>query len=228
VALARTLVDSFVGTTSMTHTESGMSVGTASADRGIVVTITSRQRVNSVTLDGNSMREDLNVSVGTGTVYHISVWFLAWPTGTTATLVLNMTAGTTSYFAAIYAVTGDGIALGDTASGGGNAQTADAKTIALDMDAGAISVYAMAVGNPGETVTWTDATEDDAEDDPGGNRRHEAASYAASGTETPHNATVDWATGDLTAVWGGVSYNPVAAGLSIPVARNYYRMMQAR
>jgi hypothetical protein len=39
---------------------------------------------------------------------------------------------------------------------------------------------------------------------------------------------VDWATGDLTAVWGGVSYNPVAAGLSIPVARNYYRMMQAR
>jgi hypothetical protein len=205
------MVDSFVGTTSTTHTESGMSVGTASADRVIIVTVTSRQRVNSVTLGGNAMTEDLNVSVGTGTVYHLSVWRLAFPTGTTADLVLNMTAGTTSYFAAAYAVTGDGVALGDTASGGGNAQTADAKTIALDMDAGGIAVYAMAVGNPGETVTWADATEDAADDDPGGNRRHEAASYAASGAETPHNATVDWATGDLTAVWGGVSYNPIAA-----------------
>jgi hypothetical protein len=211
MALSRTLVDSFVGTTSTTHTETGMSVGTASSDRVIIVTVTSRQRVNSVTLGGNAMTEDLNVSVGTGTVYHLSVWRLAFPTGTTATLVLNMTAGTTSYFAAAYAVTGGTVEVGDTASGGGNAQTADAKTIALDMDAGGIAVYAMAVGNPGETVTWTDATEDAADDDPGGNRRHEAASYAASGAETPHNATVDWATGDLTAIWGGVSYNPAAA-----------------
>lgn len=165
VAITQTANPAGVATSSSVATYSGVSTGTASADRVIVVAMGKEVAgvvIQSATIDGNAM----TFHTGSSTFGSVSaaVCWRAWPTGTTADIAVtfNGAAADTENHIAVYAITG---AKFPPKSSGGNTSTdMDAST---PLTTGSITIptnggfIACAVGAT-DTVakTWANATVD--------------------------------------------------------------------
>ena len=97
----------FKQVTSSTHTYSSQGIGVASSDRVVLVSIYSLSLpdVQSITCGGVSMTKIAGVTYSYG---KSSIWGVAYPTGTTADIVVTYSSSSGVYFNAIgvYALTG--------------------------------------------------------------------------------------------------------------------------
>jgi|ETNvirnome_2_130_1030620.scaffolds.fasta_scaffold41812_1 hypothetical protein len=185
------------------HTLSSIAIGSADALRTVVLNIGCmggpQRTVSSVTLDGNSMTEAAYI-YGTGG-WPVAIYYLAWPTGTTADFVVTWSGATglgCSY--EVYKVTNLG-SVNDT--GGESSSNPNPFTDTVNVVAGGCTV-ATCLNNDGPTVgtcTWTNLSED-----------HDTAIatyYAYSSASSTHSSDSALA---VTADWTG---SPDTGGLVI-------------
>jgi hypothetical protein len=160
VAVAVTYIDSHsTGTDASSHTYASVSIGTASADRLVVVAaIDDPRNISGVTIGGNAAAQLRDAQAG-GSGNSADMWGLVVPTGTTATIVVSYSGGNASRGAiGIWTVTGHDPAQlpYDSAAYTGNGTGG---TMQLDVVAdGAIIAAGYSVSDP--AFSWTGITED--------------------------------------------------------------------
>jgi len=142
----------------------GISIGTASADRVVVVAISGNNGStgvpSAVTIAGNSAT--LAGSTYVGGESDSSIWYATVATGTTADIDITYSAGKQSVSIGVYAITGCNPDPLDT-SGSTTADT-PSTTITAHPGSTLIACASHAVAS-GTTTTWTGPTEDYDEDD---------------------------------------------------------------
>ena len=142
----------------------GISIGTASADRVVVVAISGNNGStgvpSAVTIAGNSAT--LAGSTYVGGESDSSIWYATVATGTTADIDITYSSGKQSVSIGVYAITGCNPDPLDTSG----STTADTPSTTITAHSGStlIACASHAVGS-GSTTTWTGPTEDYDEDD---------------------------------------------------------------
>lgn len=151
-------------------TFSGVSIGTAAADRLIfVVTQTdggSTDVISSCTIGGVTAAQ-VTGAAATTSARRTQIWWAAVPTGTTGAIVLQLSANTATNTigAAVFSVTGADTTTPVPVSNGSASDTKTSGatyTGTLDVPAnGGLLVGVFSIGTRGtQTFTWTNATED--------------------------------------------------------------------
>lgn len=215
VAITQTANPAGVNTSSNVATYSSVAIGDASANRIVVVLVGSElasASIDSVTLGGNAM------SAGTqgnfGAVY-ARAFYLAYPTGTTADVVVTYGAGATSTqnHIAVYSVTG-GVYSSTGADQSSDMDTTDRLTTGAITIASGGGFIAIAAGAT-DTVAkaWAEATED-LDVDAGGFR------FTTATRTTALTATAVTCTGGTNGEDGALSYLLFTANVSPTVALN--------
>lgn len=177
---------------STTATVTSQSIGTAAWDRIVIVAVTVEETatIDSCTIGGATANVGISGRNTTGTPDNAAaIFWLPVPTGTTANIVVTLSAtssqtGRISVWAARGAHA-QGTSDTDTGQGSGTTQTITALTI--PPQGAGFCVFNNATTNT--AVTWTNATERD--DTSVGNYRHSAADTTTAGTNT---ITADGAT----------------------------------
>lgn len=148
-------------TTSDVYTFSGAAIGTAAANRKLLIWAFRHssgpdRTVSSLTVGGNNATFLARYSLGTTYLRFIEAWIIDYPSGTTADIVItwNGTGQRGGY--ACYAMYGTTSVVYDSAEDG-NPDTGDF-TLSLDLPAGGVGVGAVC-GQFGP-YTWTGFTED--------------------------------------------------------------------
>lgn len=148
-------------------TWSGISIGSASADRYVVMASGVRHSATcattGVTLDGNAMTQvGSGIQSGAGAVRtHSSLWILAWATGTTADIVATFAATGSGCGIAIWTLTGGLLSPTPTSV---QTSTAEPGSVSIDCSAGGSIIayytnwFSGAAGTSGHH-TWTNGTE---------------------------------------------------------------------
>ncbi|HRN86081.1 MAG TPA: hypothetical protein PK863_02015 [Candidatus Dojkabacteria bacterium] len=215
VVITQTANPAGVNTSSNVATYSSVAIGAAAANRIVVVLVGSElasASINSVTLGGNAM------SAGTqgnfGAVY-ARAFYLAYPTGTTADIVVTYGAGATSTqnHIAVYSVTG-GVYSATGADQSSDMDTTDRLTtgaITIASGGGFIAIAAGATDTAAKT--WANATED-LDVDAGGFR------FTTATRTTALTATAVTCTGGTNGEDGALSYLLFTANVSPTVALN--------
>lgn len=215
VSITQTANPSGANTSSNVATYSSVAIGAAAANRIVVVLVGSElasASINSVTLGGNAM------SAGTqgnfGAVY-ARAFYLAYPTGTTANIVVTYGAGATSTqnHIAVYSVTG-GVYSSTGADQSTDMDTTDRLTTGAITIASGGGFIAIAAGAT-DTVakTWAEATED-LDVDAGGFR------FTTATRTTALTATAVTCTGGTNGENGALSYLLFTENVSPTVALN--------
>jgi len=136
------------------YTLTSASIGTATADRIVVVSVVGvGDSTHSVTIGGNAATEVISYA---GTSGRASLYALSVPTGTTANVVVTV-GGTDSLGVSVYAMYGaSGTTAHDTATA-----NADPLTTTIDIPAGGV-VFAVADAYNASALTfaWTGVDED--------------------------------------------------------------------
>lgn len=108
-----------------TYTFTGVSIGTASADRRIVIAAAARAASNltlsSVTVDGVSATVDYAPTTANGSATGFAS--IAAPTGTTATITVTWSGAAARSAIGIVAVTGGALSVSSTAASNGSSAT---------------------------------------------------------------------------------------------------------
>lgn len=165
-------------------------IGTASSDRVVVIAATSRRssgahEIWNATIDGVRMRRVPAVGAAAG-ASSTALFYLLWPTGTTATIVINCT--TVGASASISALNIKGVAAGavrlESAEVIANDVTGTASlNIVLSNVAALVgAVFGKDVGT--SAFTWTGLTEQN-DVQQASDARHSAAMLNASGVPSP-------------------------------------------
>ena len=152
------------GTNQTTYTFTGVSIGTASSDRVVIVApfgranTTSSMSISSITVGGNTPTTNVAQTSGGGStssaqgIYSINV-----PSGTTATIAVTFSTGALRANIAVWTMTGtNGLT---TASATANSITGSptvSTTINVPANGGAVA----SASGGGSTTTWTGLTED--------------------------------------------------------------------
>lgn len=210
MAAAITFTDSGVdGTDAASYTFSSKSIGTAAADRYVLVSVFARGGDTftfSMTIGGSSATEELTV-LNSGSAFNRgSLFKLLVTSGTTADVVVTTSASVFRCGIDVYTLTGSDGALSDSFT-----STADDGTGTIDCPANGSIV---AGGGCGSNVTcaWTGLTEDDDQQIAGETSRISSASDDFASAQSGLTVTADWdapATGRSTLVCA--SYGPTAA-----------------
>jgi hypothetical protein len=162
VAITQTANPAGVNSSSNVATYSGVAIGTANANRIVVVCVASElasASINSCTLGGNAMTA--GTQGNEGAVYS-RLFYLAVPTGTTADIVVTYGANapSTQNHIAVYSVTG-AVVSSVGADSSSDMDTSDRLTtgsISIATGGGFLAVAGGATDGTGKT--WADATED--------------------------------------------------------------------
>lgn len=210
-----------------------VSIGTASADRAVVLAVSSRHAATNLQIGGIAASAiGTAFTEGTTTVYHASFWRLdtagtALENATTAAITGTLAASGT-YCVGIYAITGDtdGMTLFDSDSNGGNGanQTAMALTT-VDVEAGGVVISAAIVGDDTYVSTLTGVTKDYEGVAGGYGREHFGGSAESVSGATPFNMGVNTNFSGLTCIHAAIALSPGAGGGGIirPVALYHHR-----
>jgi len=162
VSITRTANPNGVNAVANVATYTNAAIGTADPSRIVVVLVGSEVTggtINSCTLGGNAMTA---IAAGTQGVVNARAFYLAYPTGTTATVAVTFGANNTSTqnHIAVYSV------IDGKYSSGGGAQSTDMDAT-LPITTGAITIatgggFIAVAAKATDTVraTWTNATED--------------------------------------------------------------------
>lgn len=198
------------GSNASSYTFSGVSIGTATSDRLVVVVVTSADTggntaaLSSVTIGGNAAT--IHVSSGTSE-FITAVASLLVPTGTTANIVLNFSNSIGRAACQTYRVWdyNDATPNATSTSGGTTNATSRSATVAIP-STGGVAVYGV-MCDGSRSVTWTNATED-MEDQafPGAeNQTRSTASRTSTGSDST-SVTASWGTSVLSSLsaasWG--------------------------
>lgn len=184
-----------------TYTFSGVSIGTAAADRKVIVPFTfERNTISAVTIGGvtATVESISQAGVAGAAVAHADV-----PTGTTADIVFTMSGDPTFEAITTYSLTGaesaavDSNSIGENGTGGSFSLTT--------VNGG--WVVAASFLRTGGTATWTGASEDYTTTTAG--RDHSHASGSTSSTSTTIEAA--WSASNNTAL-AAVSFEPASGG----------------
>lgn len=222
---------SYVGDTTSTtgastYTFTNHAIGTAAADRKVIVVVQGIQNGTSalsptVTIGGNAASAEVvangDVDIFFGRNFS-GIYSLDVPSGTTATIVVNF--GGTMYDATVFVYAANGLqgAASDTASaaGGGTASPAD---VSVDVANGGIIIGgASSYDHSSPGATWSGATKDDFATLYSNDYRS-VASYSASSAETPRAVTVTFPTFDNNHSYSVVSAAYTATASSGRVIR---------
>lgn len=183
VAITQTANPAGVSASSNVATYSGVSIGTAASNRIVVVVVGTElasATINSVTLGGTTMN---NGTQGNFSAVYTRTFYLAYPTGTTADVVVTFgaNASSTQNHIAVYSVTDAEV----IATNGWGSTDMDATaplttaSITIPTNGGFLAVAAGATDTVGKT--WANATED-IDEDAGAFRFTTATSTTAGST----------------------------------------------
>ena len=181
---------------SATHNHGTLSIGTAAADRYVLVAITangsSTANLTSVTIGGVSATLYQNTTIGSGGSFCISAFaVLLVTTGTTANITLNYSGSFSRSAIGIYNLNGLG---SSTPVDHSSDSTASASTLSLTLNSTAggviLGVFSNRTTSGSTTVTWTGATEDYDTNVWGGLSVYVASSSHGSTASSTQNITV--------------------------------------
>jgi hypothetical protein len=154
------------------HSQAGVAVGTASADRLVFVMVsgligTTGHDINTMTIGGVSaarVRRDQFTYAGLGVFASFEVWWALVPTGTTATIAFVHDASYTNAKLSIYAVTGANTStpISDHDFATRTDALTNALSVSVDVPAngGAIGLASGTIYQTSVTTAWTYLTED--------------------------------------------------------------------
>lgn len=214
MALSVTQTDIWTSTSRpSTHTASGLNIGAAAADRHIVVAcVTDRSSGNgdvaSATIGGVTATVETSVSNNTSERAGSAVFWAAVPTGTTATIVVNIP-GASSYLGmVVYSVTGGVFPPEDAASDIQNGKTSTSVTLNT-LSGGAI--IAVSIDRQSSaTPSWSGATADVTDTTNSG--VYESAVASGFGADGSQLVQVTWSPGGDLAT-SAVSIGPAGGGV---------------
>lgn len=160
------LTCSYVGATGssanqQTYTFANVPIGTAAADRTVVVLAMTRasgaRTVSSLTIGGTAATIDLNAAnlVGSPNYETVAVTRLAVPSGDTANIVVTWSGVTLRCSIFVYTITGGAVAVADTGQGG--AASGVVSTVVTGTAGGCI----IAGGTGTDAHTWAGVTQDE-------------------------------------------------------------------
>jgi hypothetical protein len=209
-----------------TFTFAGQNLGTAAADRVIVVGVSARAggtgtTVSTVTVDGESCPVRVQQS-STPQSSIAAIASVALPAGTTGDVVVTFSAAAVRCGVQLYRMVG-----GEAVPTATYQHTNDATdpTASMDVPAGGAALGVAVANGGGQSATWAGLTEDyDAVLESGST--HSSASGDFAGAQTGLTVTCDFS-GSLTANSGAfASFGPTTGGGSIvPLVAHHRRMM---
>lgn len=160
-AVATYIVTGVSSTNLSTYTFTSANIGTAAADRIVLVAITARGNtagnftVGSVTIGGNAATVDSTTNAGNGREVSTFAYLLV-PSGTTATIVVNFNGGTMDVCAThIYNINGQA----SNTPVGSAVSYSPAPSAAPGTQTNGCAVCCV-MGDTNTNYTWTNATED--------------------------------------------------------------------
>jgi hypothetical protein len=180
----------------------GMSFGTATSDRYIVLAFGCvGNDITAVTIGGVSASKLVSVVAGFGSV-RTSIWIAAVPTGTSGDVVLTGISGVSS--AQLYGITGlNSASATDT---GSNSGSSPLNFSSLSVSAGGVAIgTSFSESTPGATATWTGLTTVDL------NVRFNAA--ASQHSAAHYSATADVSLSGSVSMTTGNAFSMVVASL---------------
>lgn len=167
-AATRTVTDDFEVLASGSHSEAGVAIGTATADRLVVLAIsalntTSSDGFDSVTIGGVSATLAVEVIRTTGVGFSFcSIYWANVTSGTTATIDLTFTGDDIACEVEVYRVVGADTVTPVTDTGTGSVASGNVSD-SVTIGNGSVTIAAVQDGvNTGAagTTAWTNATED--------------------------------------------------------------------
>lgn len=192
-----------------TYSFAGLSIGTASADRYVIVGIESQAGgttgvLNSSTIGGiagATVVQMTNTSGGFSSI--VALVIAAVPTGTTATITVTFNVSNARCGVQVYAATGmDGSAATNTYT-----SKANDPTVSMNISAGGSAIGASeALG----TATWTGLTEDSDYAVLGGTLNVSSGSGNFATTQTGLTVLVDWSGASVTSGGAFAAWAPTA------------------
>jgi hypothetical protein len=169
-----------------TYTFTTRAIGTAAANRVVVISCSMEQSgpsglptVASVTIGGISATQVATVTASDGTEV-LEMWEAAVPTGTTATIVVNLNNDSEFCAMGVWAVYGAGTTKYNSATSN---STGSPISASINSPAGGVIIAASAIGGGG-TWTWTNVTENFDATHRSGNRNYSGASLAYAAAQT--------------------------------------------
>jgi len=146
-----------------TYTFSGQGIGTASADREVIVAFScsggGTQLINTMTIGGISATEHIEQGNTDGEMAS-AIYSANVPTGTTADIVVVLNRSAGRAHVAVWEATGISVTPNDTKSDNAAASAAD-PSVSINCPAtGFIIAYTSSTGGSGSTYTWAGVTED--------------------------------------------------------------------
>lgn len=160
----------FLGTTSSTdnleqYTFTGVDIGSASSDRVIIAAVHNRLTgtvISGVTIGGVTATQDA-ATLASSNAGAADIWRAAVPTGTTATVVVDMPVGdpANGCLVALWAITGHTVTVADTGSVAGGSSGSKGGTATVTATAGGCVIAANYLHyTPTVTTELTGVTED--------------------------------------------------------------------
>lgn len=177
-----------------TYTFSSQNLGTASADRYIIASVTGRAvgtpTLSGVTIGGVTATSVVNqVNTAGGNTSLAALFIAAVPTGTTGDVVASMSGSFLRCGIGLWAATNLDSATATDSSG----STANDPTYAIDVSADGFAI-GCAYNADTATASWTNLTEDFDEAVEGAGSRHSGASATFASAQTNLTLTCDWST----------------------------------
>jgi len=173
-------VSTGVRTTGTTHTYSAQNIGAAASDRIIVVCVAVRGSApTSVTIGGNAMAQRATSVNGSNWA---GIYSLAFPTGTTADIVVNLPGSQTGSISVYNLTLGSASATPSDTDTANVASGTSLNLTALTIPTNGFAVFAHMLPTSGGTTTWTNAISD--VDADMGARHYSSAHSSTAGTPT--------------------------------------------
>jgi hypothetical protein len=209
MAATRTFIAATADTTDQTtYTFAGASIGSAAADRIVVVGIAAREgggtnrTLSSVSIAGVSA----TIVADSGNVpTHAAFAVALVPTGATGDIVVTFSAGMSRCVISVWSTAG----MDSSAVSSDTADTTDPLEASVNIPAGGVA-FGTAYDNGATTVTWTNLTEDyDAQHE---TRTFSFASAEFATLQTGLTLTADLAAASGTARGAFVTFGPAGSG----------------
>ena len=187
------------GANASSYTFAGLAIGTASATRGVIVCVYqvggSGGVTDTVSVGGTSLSLVVLRRNGANSAGEASIWVGTVTTGSTADVVVTLTAKASRCGVAVYSVDDiTAVELLDTGDGIG-----DPTDMSLNVQAGGFAVAIAGCNSGGAYGTWAGLTEDVDSDLEGSNAQFSAAHLNITSTSTPLTVTADPASSSRSA-----------------------------
>lgn len=213
---------SSANTSSSVATFTNFDIGTAAADRLVVVAITTEENatITGCTIGGNSATQLINqTNTASNPDLNAAIFALPVASGGTATITVTLSANDAAVGISVYALYGAESTPTDSDFATNNGTSISLSTVTIPTDG--FGIFLSITGAHLQATTWTNATEN-SDANAGGEHRHSAASTSTAGTPT---VTSDGNNGDNLIV--GVAFGPAATQVNAPRAIYHYRMRRA-